>query len=62
MAPTIGGVETLCSHPATMTHATVPPEIRKARGVGDGIVRLSAGIGNAKDLIGDVLQALSQGD
>jgi cystathionine beta-lyase/cystathionine gamma-synthase len=57
-AESLGGVESLCSHPATMTHASVPAEIRQARGIGDGIVRLSVGIENAADLIDDVKQAL----
>jgi cystathionine beta-lyase/cystathionine gamma-synthase len=60
-AESLGGVESLCSHPATMTHASVPPEIRRARGIGDGIVRLSVGIENAGDLIADVRQALGLG-
>jgi cystathionine beta-lyase/cystathionine gamma-synthase len=57
-AESLGGVESLCCHPATMTHASVPPEIREARGIGDGIIRLSVGIENADDLIEDVRQAL----
>ncbi len=57
-AESLGGVESLCSHPATMTHASIPAEIRNARGIGDGIVRLSVGIENVADLIEDVRQAL----
>jgi cystathionine gamma-lyase len=58
-AESLGGVESLCSHPATMTHASVPPAIRQARGISDGIVRLSVGIEDAADLIEDVRQALA---
>jgi cystathionine beta-lyase/cystathionine gamma-synthase len=57
-AESLGGVESLCSHPATMTHASIPAEIRRARGIGDGIVRLSVGIEYLGDLIEDVRHAL----
>src|SRR5689334_9563032 len=49
LAESLGGVETLISHPATMTHASVPPERRAALGIGDGLVRISAGIEDIDD-------------
>ena len=44
LAESLGGVESLICHPATMTHASIPAEIRQARGVDDGLIRLSVGI------------------
>jgi cystathionine gamma-lyase/cystathionine beta-lyase/cystathionine gamma-lyase/homocysteine desulfhydrase len=58
LAESLGGVETLISHPATMTHAAVPPERRQAVGVTDGLVRISAGIEDIDDLKEDLAQAL----
>jgi cystathionine gamma-lyase/cystathionine beta-lyase/cystathionine gamma-lyase/homocysteine desulfhydrase len=58
LAESLGGVETLISHPATMTHASVPPEERMAIGVTDGLVRISVGIENVEDIIADLKQAL----
>ncbi len=58
LAESLGGVESLCSHPATMTHASVPAEERRARGIGDGLIRLSVGIEDPADLLADVTQAL----
>ena len=55
----LGGVESLIEHPAIMTHASVPADIRAALGVGDGLVRLSVGIEDIDDLIADLDQALS---
>jgi cystathionine beta-lyase/cystathionine gamma-synthase len=60
LAESLGGVETLTSHPATMTHASVPPERRKAIGITDGMVRISAGIEDIEDLIEDLDQALNK--
>ena len=60
LAESLGGVETLISHPATMTHASVPPERRAAIGITDGLVRISAGIEDAADLIEDLDQALER--
>lgn len=57
-AESLGGVETLITYPATQTHADIPVEIREARGVSDGLLRLSVGIENADDLIEDLKQAL----
>jgi cystathionine gamma-lyase/cystathionine beta-lyase/cystathionine gamma-lyase/homocysteine desulfhydrase len=59
LAESLGGVETLISHPATMTHASVPPERRRQIGITDGMVRISAGIEDVEDLMEDLEQALS---
>lgn len=58
LAPSLGGPETLVTHPATMTHASMTPEDRAAGGIGDGLVRLSAGLEHPDDLVADVVQAL----
>jgi cystathionine beta-lyase/cystathionine gamma-synthase len=58
LAESLGGVESLCCHPATMTHASIPRELREAHGVNNGLLRLSAGLENIKDLQEDLLQAL----
>jgi len=58
LAESLGGVESLCCHPAIMTHASIPKEVREARGVTDGLVRLSVGIEDVDDLIPDLEQAL----
>ena len=57
LAESLGGVETLISHPATMTHASVPPEQRARLGITDGLVRISVGIEDAEDLIADLENA-----
>jgi cystathionine gamma-lyase len=59
LAESLGGVESLIGHPATMTHASIPVEIRQARGIDDGLVRLSVGIEDADDLQADLTQALA---
>ncbi len=59
LAESLGGVESLVCHPATMTHASIPAALREARGVGDGLVRLSVGIEEGDDLERDLLNALS---
>ncbi len=58
LAESLGGVESLVCHPATMTHASIPAEIRIARGVDDGLVRLSVGIEDEADLRDDLRRAL----
>ncbi|PYQ87764.1 MAG: cystathionine gamma-synthase, partial [Acidobacteria bacterium] len=58
LAESLGGVETLISHPATMTHASVPADRRQALGITDGLVRISAGIEDIEDLKDDLGQAL----
>ena len=60
LAESLGGVETLISHPATMTHASVPPEERQRLGITDGLVRISVGIEDVEDLIADLDQALAR--
>jgi cystathionine beta-lyase/cystathionine gamma-synthase len=58
LAESLGGVETLISHPATMTHASVPPAQRQRLGITDGLVRISVGIEEIEDLTADLDQAL----
>jgi cystathionine beta-lyase/cystathionine gamma-synthase len=58
LAESLGGVESLIGHPATMTHAAVPKAMREAMGLSDGLVRLSVGIEDVDDLIADLDQAL----
>jgi cystathionine gamma-lyase len=59
LAESLGGVESLIGHPASMTHASVPPERRRAMGLSDSLVRLSVGIEDVDDLLGDLEQALA---
>ncbi|MBN9250576.1 MAG: PLP-dependent transferase [Mesorhizobium sp.] len=59
LAESLGGVESLIEHPALMTHGSIPAEQRAAIGISDSLVRLSAGIEDADDLIADIEQALS---
>ena len=58
LAESLGGVETLVCHPASMTHASVPADRRAAIGLGDNMIRISAGIEDIQDLIEDLDQAL----
>ena len=60
LAESLGGVETLISHPATMTHASVPVEVRQRIGITEGLIRLSVGIEDVEDLIADLDQALAR--
>ncbi|MEO0080751.1 MAG: aminotransferase class I/II-fold pyridoxal phosphate-dependent enzyme [candidate division WOR-3 bacterium] len=60
LAVSLGGVETLIEHPASMTHASVPEEERLRAGITDGLVRLSVGIENPEDIIADLDQALAR--
>ncbi|MFQ5816573.1 MAG: trans-sulfuration enzyme family protein [Terriglobia bacterium] len=60
LGESLGGVETLISHPATMTHASVPAEERQKIGITDGLVRISVGIEDLEDLIADLDHALAQ--
>jgi cystathionine beta-lyase/cystathionine gamma-synthase len=60
LAESLGGVETLISLPALMTHASIPPDVRLQIGITDGLVRLSVGIEDAEDLIADLEQALAK--
>lgn len=59
LAESLGGVESLIGHPATMTHASIPKEVREKSGVVDSLIRLSVGIEDAEDLIADLDQALA---
>ena len=58
LAESLGGVESLICHPATMTHAGVPKAVREQVGITDGVVRFSVGIEDVADLIADLEQAL----
>jgi cystathionine beta-lyase/cystathionine gamma-synthase len=58
LAESLGGVESLINHPATMTHASIPREERIKNGLSDGLIRLSIGIEDAEDLIADLAQAI----
>ncbi|MDQ3917836.1 MAG: cystathionine gamma-synthase [Acidobacteriota bacterium] len=60
LAESLGGVETLISHPATMTHASVLPETRARLGITDGLVRISVGLEDAEDIIADLDEALGK--
>jgi len=60
LAESLGAVETMITHPATMTHAEVPKDEREARGLTDGLVRLSVGIEDAEDIMTDLEQALEK--
>jgi cystathionine beta-lyase/cystathionine gamma-synthase len=59
LAESLGGVETLISHPAIMTHASVPPERRQMLGITDGLIRISVGIEDVEDLLADLENALA---
>ena len=59
LAESLGGVESLVCHPASMTHASVPPEMRQKIGLSDGLIRLSVGIEDVGDLIADLQYALA---
>ncbi|HNI99201.1 MAG TPA: aminotransferase class I/II-fold pyridoxal phosphate-dependent enzyme, partial [Leptospiraceae bacterium] len=60
LAESLGGVESLIEHPAIMTHASVPPEIRKELGISDGLIRVSVGLEDKDDLINDFKNALKE--
>jgi cystathionine beta-lyase/cystathionine gamma-synthase len=59
LAESLGGVESLACHPATMTHAVLTAEQRERLGIDDGLVRISVGIENLADLVADLEQALA---
>jgi cystathionine gamma-lyase len=59
LAESLGGVESLIEHPALMTHASVPREVREEKGISDSLIRLSVGIEDGEDLIADLEQALA---
>ncbi len=58
LAESLGGVESLIAHPATMTHAAMTPEARVTAGITDGLIRLSVGLGHQDDILADLVQAL----
>lgn len=60
LAESLGGVESLLCHPASMTHASIPQDIRQSIGISDNLIRLSVGIENADDLIADIQNALNK--
>ena len=60
LAVSLGGVETLIQHPASMTHAGISAEAREQAGISDGLVRFSVGIEDVEDIIEDLDQALAQ--
>ena len=60
LAESLGGVESLVGHPATMTHASIPKEVREKVGVTDGLIRLSLGVEDVEDLIGDLSSAFDK--
>lgn len=62
LAESLGGVESLVCHPATMTHASIPKEIRDQVGITEGLIRLSVGIENSDDLLADLSQAIAKGE
>lgn len=62
LAESLGGVESLVAHPATMTHASMDAAARKRAGIGDGLLRLSVGIESAQDLLADIQSALARAD
>ena len=60
LAESLGGVESLCGHPASMTHAAIPKEDREKTGVVDSLIRLSVGIEDIEDLVNDLKDALEK--
>jgi cystathionine gamma-synthase len=62
LAESLGGVESLVAHPATMTHASMTPEAREVAGISDGLLRLSVGIEDAADLLADLQAALDRAE
>jgi methionine-gamma-lyase len=60
LAVSLGATDTLIQHPASMTHACVPPKVRNRIGITDGLVRLSVGIEDYEDIIADLEQALEK--
>ena len=59
LAESLGGVESLANHPASMTHASIPKDLREKTGVVDSLIRLSVGIEDHEDLINDLNQAIN---
>ncbi|HEX9406089.1 MAG TPA: PLP-dependent transferase, partial [Thermoanaerobaculia bacterium] len=61
LAESLGSVKSLFCHPATMTHASMDADVRKSVGIGDGLIRLSVGLEDVRDLVEDLQQALVGG-
>ena len=59
LAESLGGVESLINHPATMTHASIPKDVREAAGVVDNLLRISVGVEDLEDLLADLEEALA---
>ena len=62
LAESLGGVESLVCHPASMTHASIPADLRQQMGISDGLIRLSTGIEDVNDLIADLQQAIEKSE
>ncbi|WP_019678527.1 trans-sulfuration enzyme family protein [Ruminococcus flavefaciens] len=62
LAESLGGVESLVCHPSTMTHASIPADIRKKVGITDGLIRLSVGIENIDDILADIENAIAKSE
>jgi len=62
LAESLGGVESLVCHPATMTHASIPADIRRQVGITDGLIRLSVGIEDIDDILSDLAQAIQKSE
>ena len=62
LAESLGGVESLVCHPSSMTHASIPADIRKKVGITDGLIRLSVGIENIEDIIADIEKAIAKSE
>lgn len=62
LAESLGGVESLVCHPASMTHASIPYEVRQRVGITDGLIRLSVGIEDIGDLLADLAQAIRESE
>lgn len=62
LAESLGGVESLVCHPSTMTHASIPADIRKKVGITDGLIRLSTGIEDIDDILADLAQAIEKSE
>jgi cystathionine gamma-lyase len=59
LAESLGGVESLIEHPALMTHSSLPAALRQSLGISDGLIRLSVGVEDLEDLLGELRRALS---
>ncbi len=62
LAESLGGAESLVCHPSSMTHASIPEDIRKKVGITDGLIRLSVGIEDIEDILADLSQAIEKSE